>query len=90
MGNATVQINPPGLGATDNGYISSITVRYNGANNVLTPDTAAYPANQTYGQISINVALPGANDAVTRLTGGQGNQHGMGGGAFKLIQNPGQ
>jgi hypothetical protein len=89
MGTAKVQINPPGLATTDNGYISSITVRYNGADNVLTPDTSAYPANQTYGQISINTALAGANDAVSRLVGGAGGNVGPGGGLFKLIFNPG-
>ena len=89
MGIARIQINPPGLASTDNGYISSITVRYNGADNVLTPNTAAYPAAQTYGQISIDVSLAGANEAVSRLVGGAGGVVGPGGGLFKLIQNPG-
>lgn len=55
---AIVQINTPGMASTDPGYISSITIRSNGANNVLVP-------NATTGQVT----LPGtdANAASTKL-----------------------
>lgn len=36
--NAIVQINPPGMASTDDGYISSITVYYASGTNALTPD----------------------------------------------------
>ena len=55
---AIIQLNPPGLATTDEGYISSITVRTAGAPTVLTPD-----GNN---QISMSAL------AATRLVGGQG------------------
>lgn len=73
---AVIQLNPVGLASTDNGYISSITVRYNGANNVLTPD-----GNN---QITIPNTNGGA-DAATRLVGGAGNVGGTGGQGLKLV-----
>ena len=81
MGTAKIKVNPAGLASTDNGYISSITVRYNGADNALTPDGS--------GDISIDVSLTGANAAVTRLVGGQGGVAGPSGQRFVLVQNPG-
>lgn len=60
-----LQLNPPGMAATDVGYISSITVRYNGANNVLTPDGS--------NQITLPNATTGAIDAAARILGGAGN-----------------
>lgn len=53
-----VQINTPGMLSTDPGYISSITIRSNSANNVLAP-------NATTGQVT----LPGtdSNKAATKL-----------------------
>ncbi len=73
---AVIQLNPVGLASTDNGYISSITVRYNGADNVLTPDGN--------GQITIPNASGGAQ-AATRLVGGVGNVGGPGGQGLKLV-----
>jgi len=55
---AVIQLNPPGMLATDEGYISSITIRTAGAATVLTPDGN--------GQISVSAL------AATRLVGGQG------------------
>lgn len=81
MGTAKINVNPAGLGSSDNGYISAITVRYNSADNALTPDGS--------GNISIDVSLPGANAAVTRLLGGPGGIGGPGGQRFSLINNPG-
>jgi hypothetical protein len=60
-----LQLNPPGMASTDVGYISSITVRYNGANNVLTPDGS--------NQITLPNGTTGAIDAAARLLGGPGN-----------------
>ena len=53
-----VQINTPGMAATDPGYIVSITIRSNAADNALTP-------NVTTGQVTI----PGtdSNAAATKL-----------------------
>ncbi len=42
---AVVQVNPPGLPSTAEGYISSITVRTGGSATVLTP-------NATTGQVT--------------------------------------
>jgi hypothetical protein len=56
-----LQLNPVGMVSTDVGYISSITVRYNGANNVLTPD-----GNN---QITLPNATTGAIQAADRITG---------------------
>jgi hypothetical protein len=46
---AVVQINPPGLSATSEGYVSSITVYTSGAPAVLVP-------NATTGQITCSAA----------------------------------
>lgn len=59
-----LQLNPPGMAATDVGYISSITVRYNGADNVLTPNGS--------NQITLPNATTGAIAAADRLVGGAG------------------
>ena len=72
-----LQLNPPGSVSTDLGYISSITVRYNGANNVLTPD-----GNN---QITLPNATTGAIDAAIRILGGAGNIGGPGGTGIKLV-----
>ena len=42
---AIIQVNPPGMIATDPGYVSSITIRTAGAATVLTP-------NATTGQVT--------------------------------------
>jgi len=44
---AVIQVNPPGLASTDEGYISSITVRTAGGASVLTPDA-------TTGQVTVS------------------------------------
>ncbi len=44
---AVIQVNTPGMAATDEGYISSITVYTAGGNSVLTPDA-------TTGQITVS------------------------------------
>lgn len=44
---AVVQVNTPGMSATDDGYISSITVRTGGAATALTP-------NATTGQVTMD------------------------------------
>lgn len=44
---AVVQVNPPGLPSTAEGYISSITVRTGGSATVLTP-------NATTGQVTMS------------------------------------
>jgi len=72
-----LQLNPVGMAATDNGYISSITVRYNGANNVLTPD-----GNN---QITLPNATTGAIAAANRLLGGPGNIRTAGGQGIGLV-----
>ena len=46
---AVVQVNPPGMASTDEGYISSITVRTGGSASALTP-------NATTGQITVSAA----------------------------------
>ncbi len=74
-----LQLNPVGMVSTDVGYISSITVRYNGANNVLTPD-----GNN---QITLPNATTGAIQAADRLIGGAGNRTGPGGTAIKFVSN---
>jgi len=43
---AVIQVNTPGMASTDEGYISSITVRTGGSAEVKTPDA-------TTGQITI-------------------------------------
>jgi len=59
-----LQLNPPGMAATDVGYISSITIRYNGADNVLTPNGS--------NQITLPNATTGARAAADRILGGAG------------------
>jgi hypothetical protein len=44
---AVIQVNTPGMAATDEGYISSITVRTGGSNSALTP-------NATTGQVTVS------------------------------------
>lgn len=46
---AVIQVNTPGMAATDSGYISSITIRTGGADSVLTP-------NGTTGQVTVDAA----------------------------------
>lgn len=43
---AVIQVNTPGMASTDEGYISSVTVRTAGGASVLTP-------NSTTGQITV-------------------------------------
>jgi len=51
---AVIQVNTPGMASTDEGYISSITVRTAGGDSALVP-------NATTGQITVSEA------AATRL-----------------------
>ncbi len=44
---AVIQVNTPGMASTDNGYISSITIRTAGSATVLTP-------NATTGQVTVS------------------------------------
>lgn len=46
---ALLQVNPPGMASTDEGYISSITVRTGGGDSALVP-------NATTGQITVSEA----------------------------------
>ena len=46
---AVVQVNPPGMASSDEGYISSITVRTGGSATALTP-------NATTGQVTCSAA----------------------------------
>lgn len=59
-----LQLNPAGMASTEVGYISSITVRYNGANNVLTPNGS--------NQVTFPNATVGARAAAERILGGHG------------------
>jgi hypothetical protein len=72
-----LQLNPVGMVSTDLGYISSITIRYNGANNVLTPDGS--------NQITLPNATTGAIEAANKLLGGAGNLRGPGGTGISLV-----
>ena len=74
-----LQLNPLGMAATENGYISSITIRYNAAPNVLTPD-----GNN---QITLPNATAGAIEAAIRILGGPGNIEGPGGTSIKFVSN---
>jgi hypothetical protein len=74
-----LQLNPVGMLNTDLGYISSITVRYNGANNVLTPD-----GNN---QITLPNATTGAIQAADKLLGGAGNNRGPGGTGITFVSS---
>jgi len=51
---AVIQVNTPGAVSTDEGYISSITIRTSGSASALTPDA-------TTGQVTVSAA------AATRL-----------------------
>jgi hypothetical protein len=44
---AVIQVNTPGMASTDEGYVSSITIRSAGADEVLVP-------NATTGQVTIS------------------------------------
>lgn len=46
---SVLQVNPPGMASTDEGYISSITIRTGGGDSVLTP-------NATTGQVTVAAA----------------------------------
>lgn len=46
---AIIQVNPPGMATTDEGYISSITVRTGGSATALVP-------NASTGQITVSAA----------------------------------
>lgn len=74
-----LQLNPPGMAATADGYISSITVRYNGTDNVLTPD-----GNN---QITLPNATTGAIEAAIRILGGPNAIQGPGGTGIKFVSN---
>ena len=68
---AIIQLNPPGLTSSSEGYISSITIYTSGAPQVLTPDGN--------GQITCSAL------AATRLIGGQGNGGQLSGTCIKLV-----
>ena len=72
---AALQLNPVGLQTTDEGYISSISIRTAGGTQVFTPD-----ANNAIGIATALSAL-----AATRIAGGQGSVGGAGGQVIKLI-----
>ena len=72
-----LQLNPVGMAATDDGYISSISVRYNGGAQVLTPDGS--------NQITLPNATTGAIAAANRLIGGAMNNRGPGGQGISLV-----
>lgn len=55
---AVIQLNPPGLATTDEGYISSVSIRTSGGVSVLAPDG--------------NNQIVCSALAATRLVGGQG------------------
>ena len=74
-----LQLNPVGMANTEVGYISSITVRYNGANNVLTPD-----GNN---QITLPNATTDAIAAAAKLCGGVGAIRGPGSQAISFVSN---
>lgn len=74
---AILQLNPVGMVSTDVDFISSITIRYNGANNVLTPD-----GNN---QITLPKATTGASSAADRILGGPGSIEGPGGTGIKFV-----
>ena len=72
---AAVQLNPVGLLSTDEGYVSSISIRSAGGTVVYTPD-----ANN-----AIGIATGLSAQAATRLVGGQGVCAGSQGQGIKLI-----
>lgn len=61
---ALIQLNPLGMLATEDGYISSIDIRASGAVITLTPDAS--------NQVGAGVLLP--NTVVTRLCEGFGSK----------------
>lgn len=69
---AIIQLNPVGMQSTDEGYISSVTVRTGGSAQVLTPDGT--------GKITCSA------QAATRLVGGPGHLQGPQGQGLKLVQ----
>jgi hypothetical protein len=74
---AILQLNPVGMQSTDEGYISSITIRSAGGNVVFTPD----------GNNQIGTGTQVSPQAATRITGGLGAQiGGTMGQAIKLVQ----
>jgi hypothetical protein len=72
-----LQLNPIGMVSTDVGYISSILVRYNDTDNVLTPD-----GNN---QITLPNVTTGAIAAAERILGGAGNLGGNNGTAIQFV-----
>ena len=72
---AALQLNPVGMLSTDEGYISSISIRSAGGTVVFTPD-----ANNAIGIATALSAL-----AATRICGGAGASNFNGGTAIKLI-----
>jgi len=68
---AVIQLNPVGMQPTDEGYISSISIRSAGGTQVLTPD----------GNNQVTMSA----QAATRLTGGMAAQLGSYGQAIKLV-----
>jgi len=71
-----LQLNPVGMASTEDGYISSITVRYNGTTNVLTP---------TSNQITLPNATTGARAAAQRIAGGAGGIGGPRGTSIYIV-----
>ena len=67
------------MASTDVGYISSITIRYNGADNALTPDGS--------NQITLPNATTGAIAAANRLLGGSMGIRGPGGTGITLVSS---
>jgi hypothetical protein len=67
---AVIQLNPIGMQSTDEGYISSISIRSAGGTVVLNPDG--------------NNQVTCSAQAATRLVGGTGNV-GVHGQAIKLV-----
>lgn len=72
---AALQLNPVGLSAGTEGYISSISIQSNGGVVVFTPDV-----NNAIGIATFLSAL-----AATRIAGGQGSVGGAGGQSIRLI-----
>lgn len=74
-----LQLNPVGMASTDDGYISSITVRYNSTTNVLTPDGS--------NQITLPNATTGAIAAANRILGGSMSIRGPGGTGISFVSS---
>lgn len=73
---ATLQLNPVGMLATDEGYVSSISFRSAGGTVVYTPD-----GNNQIGETGNAISAL----AATRFAGGQGNGGQNSGQAIKLV-----